>query len=333
LEEMRVRINMRLSGVLFFAVAIALCAASLPGATGAEPVQARPVVMPGTPVKGGDANEVIQAIPVEKPRAQAIIIQPVEEEVAEPVVEELPPLKGPKKSIGVVGFEEKPASAGDIDLGETIADMITAGLIETDRFIVVERSKIRDLIQQQDLAASGKIAKTMGESIEKLLPSQIGVSGTLTQVAAEETPAEETPKPVTEDALFTVTLRIFETGSAQVLFSTSFDTPTPIDAIVKQAVHVIALEAANIPWRGSIVLVQRGDVYINCGKREGIAPGQQFVVHSKGNELLDPITGELLGVQQETLGKISVVDVRDKYSIAKVEDGERFHRGDELRLP
>ena len=101
---------------------------------------------------------------------------------------------------------------------------------------------------------------------------------------------------------------------------------------ISDAVFRIAMNMEKVPWKGSVVLVQGEKVYVNCGKREGIAPAQRFVVYSKGAELTDPETGEVLGVEETKAGTISVVEIKDRYSIARIEEGQDFKRGDILRL-
>jgi hypothetical protein len=102
--------------------------------------------------------------------------------------------------------------------------------------------------------------------------------------------------------------------------------------VVNEAAHWVTLNMEKVPWRGSIVIVQGGKAYLSCGKREDVQPGQKFVVYSKGEELTDPDTGELLGVEETRAGIVSVVEVREKYSIAAIEQGANFKRGDVLRL-
>ena len=62
-------------------------------------------------------------------------------------------------------------------------------------------------------------------------------------------------------------------------------------------------------------------VYLNMGG-EKIARGQRFSVYSLGEELIDPYTGESLGAEEEEIGVIEIVDVKPKFSTARMIDGD-----------
>ena len=64
----------------------------------------------------------------------------------------------------------------------------------------------------------------------------------------------------------------------------------------------------------------------------GITAGDSFVVYSKGEELVDPETGITLGSEEEKAGRITVASVKEKYSVATIDEGEGFKRGDIIRL-
>jgi curli biogenesis system outer membrane secretion channel CsgG len=106
------------------------------------------------------------------------------EETEEP--EPLPPLKGPKKLLAVQDFENKvehPAQVWwkGIKLGTGMSDMLVTALMETDYFIVLERESLEDgVFAEQDLAASGRMAKSKTAQMGKTLSSQILVKGAVT---------------------------------------------------------------------------------------------------------------------------------------------------------
>lgn len=68
-------------------------------------------------------------------------------------------------------------------------------------------------------------------------------------------------------------------------------------------------------------------VYINRGAREGVEPGQTFVIGSS-EQIRDPDTGEVLDTSMERAGTIVIESVKEKISIGRpVEGGERIHKG------
>ena len=68
---------------------------------------------------------------------------------------------GPKARIAVARFDVKAAKAHDIygyaQIGDGLAEMLTTELFNTNRFIVLERQQLEDILKEQDLGASGRV--------------------------------------------------------------------------------------------------------------------------------------------------------------------------------
>jgi len=68
-----------------------------------------------------------------------------------------------------------------------------------------------------------------------------------------------------------------------------------------------------------MVLNTEGDqVWINRGKDGGLRVGEILNIYKPGRELVDPYTREKLGSAEKFIGKIKVVRVNPKFTIAKV---------------
>lgn len=365
----------------------ALALVCLGNAMGEEPVSGapdKPEVAPAAPeeptpapapekkaeegvVVAPPAKEEVKPAPAAESEEGVILGVPVQGPPVATIIEGLPPLKGPKKSVAVMDFENNSGFAGEWSLGEGMADMLTTALVQTNRFIVVERPKIKKILAEQDLAASGRAAKAEAAKIGKLMPAQIGVAGAVTEFSFEKqkTGIGFEYKHVaigftTGAAHVAINLRMFDTTTGQILFSDRVERnasytgieaeytnkslaiggehfqKTPLGKATQEAINdaviKIAMGMERVPWKGSIVLVQGDKITINCGQRDGIVPGQRFIVYSKGEELTDPETGEILGAEEARAGEISVVEVKDRYSIAQTVEGKGFKRGDVLRL-
>jgi len=330
--------------------------------------EAPPVILgkpqPGTGTVGAAAEKVIEAKPVEggakavpvEGTSQGVIVGvPTEAPPAETAVEALPPLKGPRKSIAVTDFWNESAFTAQWQVGSGIADMLTAALMQTDRFVVVERPDVQRILRRQGMGFSGKTSPVEGLGSGRFVPAQVAVTGAVTEFSFEKqtTGAGD----VAGVAHVAIRVEMFDTSTEHLLFSQAVEKKgtyagtdanyasketagvfenTPLgkatQEVVNEAAHWVTLNMEKVPWRGSIVIVQGGKAYLTCGKREGVQPGQKFVVYSKGEELTDPDTSELLGVEETRAGIVSVVEVREKYSIAAIEQGAGFKRGDVLRL-
>jgi hypothetical protein len=95
---------------------------------------------------------------------------------------------------------------------------------------------------------------------------------------------------------------------------------TPIGQAVIAAVNVGAFElikqVGNQPAAGSVAKVSPENVMITLGEGR-VAAGESVKVVSKGEEIVDPETGEVLGTEDEDVGTLKVTSVKEKYSYAE----------------
>ncbi len=71
-----------------------------------------------------------------------------------------------------------------------------------------------------------------------------------------------------------------------------------------------------------VVQVKGKQLYINRGNDGGMKVGDQFVIFSPGEDLVDPATGESLGSAEEEAGLGKVTRVNPKFSIVEVVKGD-----------
>jgi hypothetical protein len=72
---------------------------------------------------------------------------------------------------------------------------------------------------------------------------------------------------------------------------------------------------------GRIVKVEGSKVWVNLGVGSGVKVGDVFEIYRKGEELIDPDTGLSLGADEEKVGRITITEVKDSYSLGSVESG------------
>lgn len=136
-------------------------------------------------------------------------------------------LAGDRPSVGVSEFRND-TSAGWWygGAGNDLAAMLTNELAGMEKFKVVERSKLDAVLDEQDLADSGRISKKTGAKIGKITGAQYLVFAT---VSAFETDVKGTGGGVSfrgvslggkkEDAYMAVDLRVVDTTTGEVAFT------------------------------------------------------------------------------------------------------------------
>ena len=106
--------------------------------------------------------------------------------------------------------------------------------------------------------------------------------------------------------------------------------------VMDDAVRKITEAIASRRWQPKIAaLNDDGTVLLNGGMNRKVAVGRQYDVLEIGQAIVDPDTGDLLGRKEDTiLGRLRVVEVRARYSVAEVVSGdpERLRVGLSCRL-
>lgn len=91
---------------------------------------------------------------------------------------------GPQARIAVARFENKSADARNWwnpEIGDGMADMLTTALFNSGRFIVLERQSIDDVLNEQDLGASGRVRQDTAAAIGEIEGAEILVVAAVTE--------------------------------------------------------------------------------------------------------------------------------------------------------
>lgn len=87
---------------------------------------------------------------------------------------------GPKQRIAVKAFEYK-AARGSREIGNGMSDMLADSLFNSGRFIVLERENIKEVIEEQDFGASGRVKRETAAPIGEIEGAQLLIRGSITQ--------------------------------------------------------------------------------------------------------------------------------------------------------
>ncbi len=273
---------------------------------------------------------------------------------------ELPEYKGVKHAIGVMQFTNESGWRGEWKLGGNLTMMLESALYDSGRFVVVERENLGNVIVEQDLAASGrtapakKVAQTGKIRSARYLAkgavmeledgtsggdAGVGIGGV--RVGGGKKSAHisliVTLVDTTTGAVIAKERIVGKASSTALKLGVSLggvDTDlggfkkTPLgqaaQECVDQAVVFIAQKMNEIPKEGSVIKATSKGVIINRGSTFGVEAGQMLIMQEEGEELLDPDTGEILGVEDgKVIGKMKVTTVNEKFSYCDVVEGEK----------
>ncbi len=267
--------------------------------------------------------------------------------------------KGLKHAIGCKEFSNEAGWHGSWEIGNNLTIMLESALFDSGRFVIVEREKLGDVMAEQDLAASGRAAKSKVAKTGLIRAARYIASGAVTEVTENQSGGGGgvSFKGIRlgggkNEAQITVIVKLIDTTTSELVAKErivgkaggtslnvglsvgGLDTDmggfkkTPLgqaaqDCIVK-ASEFIAKKMEEIPFEGSVVKASGGKVYINRGSEFGVEAGQELVMKTEGETLTDPDTGAILGKEDgKVIGKIKVAKVDAKLSTCDVLDGEK----------
>ncbi len=273
----------------------------------------------------------------------------------------------PKKAVGVIDFENKAGALAWINIGQDLADMLSHALVESGKFVVVERPKLDAILREQSLRKHGLTKGPVRSG--GLVGAQILITGAVTEFEEGESGALGNIRVKAFSfglggkwAHIGLIIRGIDVNTGEIIFSErvegkanasgfhfgyakgkyAFGTEafkkTPLGKAVQEAINkavdLITVNTRDLPWRGKVIKVEDQDIYITGGRDVGLTTGMSFLVLKKLEELTDPDTGEVLGTETKALGRVTLVEVEDKFSKAKAVDVDpsQISRGDIVKL-
>lgn len=190
-------------------------------------------------------------------------------------------------------------------LAEQASDMLTTRLVDTGQFLVFERQDINTVKAEGDV--TGKAAQLIG--VDALIVGSVTQFGRKTegQVGFLSSTKKQT-------ASATVEIRLVDARTGLAFFSTSgsgsatveasetagfgsraaYDstlTDRAIGAAISDLTTNVIQKLKERPWMTDILDVQGSQVMISGGSQQGIKPGDEFIVESKGKTITSGQSG------------------------------------------
>ncbi len=265
-----------------------------------------------------------------------------------------------KPRIAVVDFENKAGGWGGWRLGNQAADMLTTEIVKTDKYSVMEREKLDAVLKEQNLGQSGRVDPSTAAKIGKILGVDVIVTGAVTEFGKSEAGGGGWALNIKKDTYAgVIDARMIRVNTGEIIWADTakgssanvrvrvkgygggkgYDEKIASDVLrdaVKEMAKKIGDKASGIQPRAAapkpsifkVAKVEGDKVWLNAGKDEGISEGDSYSVYRKGEEIVDPDTGTVLGAEEERIGSLKVTKVKSKYAIAEIVEGSDFQTGD-----
>lgn len=149
---------------------------------------------------------------------------------------------GPKARIAVGEFQDKTAKGGWSggwmsmfgmgfpQIGDGMRDMLTTALFNTNRYVVLEREQLGEVLKEQDLGDSGRVKKGSEAPIGEIYGAELLITAAVTEFEGSAKGAGGGTRILgvtvgggVKKAHVAIDLRIIDTKTSQIVFATSVE--------------------------------------------------------------------------------------------------------------
>lgn len=280
---------------------------------------------------------------------------------------EFTPYFGLKRRVAVLDFENY-SNQGGIKLGSLVTDQLVSRLAQSNRFILVERSRIEKIFQEQALGQSGAITEETAPQVGKLLGVESLIFGSIHE-ARQETGKQKIDNEKKKWSLalkasvgvVRISYKMMNTTTGEILLADDvssteikpgFDLRTKdidlenmfefdqtvIGIAVRKAVNRIAQDIAQnvgtIEWVGKVVQSKADTlVYFTPGRGVGVRLEQGFDIFENVEFQEEEIVINEDAVSNVPKARVIVTGfIGDKVARARVIWGGGIKRGDVVKL-
>jgi curli biogenesis system outer membrane secretion channel CsgG len=255
-----------------------------------------------------------------------------------------------------------------VEFRNAIYEKLVKRLLDTGRFIVLEREAMEALLNEKAIKEENTGASQKG----KIVPAQALVKGKVTDFALDSkggggrvgvggTLGGIGLGVSTREARVGINVRIFDVDTSEMIASetaarsvkaTGFSVGGWINSVggdfgayeksplgeattkaIDDAVKKILEKLQDRPWSAAVADYDEDtkEITINAGAETGIRVGDVFEVYRVTRVVRDPETGEILGKKTAKSGAIRITSVEKKFAVATVVEGTEFNVGDVVK--
>lgn len=233
-----------------------------------------------------------------------------------------------KKTVAV--FEIKDGCRNQYS--DTVTNNIKTGLeralVQSGVFDVVERQKANDIMREQGFGLTGAVDPYTAAKMGKMLGADYCIYG---EVKSAEFIESKRVIYNQIKAKVSMDFKLVDSSTGVIKYSevvTASDSTN--DKLHKninrsQMINDATFELADkcrdivigfVPVTAKVLTVRGEDIYIGLGVDSGVRTGDKLMMYEETDPIIDKDTGEVLDVVEKNIGEVTVVEVREKVSIA-----------------
>jgi len=257
------------------------------------------------------------------------------------------------------------------DVGMVLADQFSTLLTQSGLFDVVDRADVTMTLKEQGLVPKSAVQGEAAGNPMDLLGAQVIVRASVTtfdqtdggsfSIGLGSGPLTGLLGRKSSKGVIGIDIRLVDTTTGRIIAATHVQetaaassvsvgvqqangatasqdayTNTPLGQATERAFRkaepFLEAKLRDVAWTGRIADVADGAAFLNVGEQQGVKVGDTFAVSRVGRRIVDPGSGELLGVTEAPVGQVTVVEVKERFSrVAPADKPLELQRGDIAR--
>lgn len=204
------------------------------------------------------------------------------------------------------------------------------GLVQNKNYTVVERASLDRIFRELGLQNSGVVDSNSVIQIGKLAGADYTVLG---NVVSADIMAFNNILYEGYKAKVKFAVKIVDNKTGVILISdivegtksemrnnnVSVSAENLLNGAATEAAHKVLDKLNDLnPLSGTVLSVNGDFVYFDLGFDDGVKTGDIYTVYKEGKMLIHPVTGEVLGTEEETLGTIKICEVKSNYAVGEI---------------
>jgi len=225
---------------------------------------------------------------------------------------------GPKKKLAITKFDNA-TRFGKRRLGDNITNVLTTELSKSGRFVLLERERVDQILEQVQLSQAGLTQGTLDQI--QLLDADFIITGTVTHYSVTTTGSSNIfTQSKIQRAEVAADVRIINVRTGEIILSETgkgvaerkfgkvlgmgasggYDESLEMEAfrtaVIKLTENIVA-KIDRSPWICDVVKISGSKLYIDAGKKSNIKIGDVMEIYQKGEAIKD-LSGRVLGYEE-----------------------------------
>lgn len=230
---------------------------------------------------------------------------------------ELDKYVGPKKKVAITKFTNA-TRFGQRRLGDNISEILITELAKTEHFVLLERKRVDQILEQVALSQSGLTEGTLDQI--QLLDADYIITGAVTHYSVTTTGSSNIfTQSKIQKAEVAADVRIINVRTGEIILSETgkgvaekkfskvlgmgesggYDESLEMDAfrmaVIKLTENILSTIGEN-PWICDVVKISGSKLYIDAGKKSNIKIGDVLKIYQLGDVIKD-LSGQVLGYE------------------------------------